>query len=186
MADGLGTKLYLPEIVKGLAVTGRHLVRNLLNPKGIPTISYPEERRTYSERFRGAHVLKKRDDGSLRCVACYLCATACPALCITIEAGEYENPGVEKFPTRFEIDMLRCIFCGFCVEACPEDAIEMTGTSELCMTDRSQSTWDIRKLAERDELAESKPGFRPFYGEMEKLSPRSREPRKVRHRQESA
>jgi len=177
-------RLYLPEILRGLTVTGRHLVKNLLNPKGIPTYQYPEQRRQYSERFRGAHVLKKREDGSLRCVACYMCATACPAICITIEAGEYSDKGVEKSPTRFEIDMLRCIFCGFCVDACPEDAIEMTGNSEICMTSRSQSTWNIDILANRADLESSKPGWRPFYGKMDRLSPRSLAPREVRTTQE--
>ena len=176
----LSTRLYLPEIIKGLMVTGRHLVKNLLNPKSIPTYQYPEQKREYGARFRGAHVLKKREDGSLRCVACYMCATACPALCITIEAKEFEDKGVEKAPEVFEIDMLRCIFCGFCVDACPEDAIEMTGNSELCMTSRSQSTWNIDLLANREDLKTAKPGWRPFYQDMPYLSPRSYEPREVR------
>ena len=176
----IGTRLYLPEIVKGLIVTGRHLVRNLLNRSSIPTVEYPEKKREYSLRFRGAHVLKKREDGSLRCVACYMCATACPALCITIEADAFPDKGVEKMPSRFDIDMLRCIFCGFCVDACPEDAIEMTGNSELCMTSRDQSTWNIDLLANRAELETVKPGWRPFYGTMKRLSPRSLLPRKVR------
>ncbi|MFN7971477.1 MAG: NADH-quinone oxidoreductase subunit I [Acidobacteriota bacterium] len=182
----LAARLYVPEIVKGLLVTGRHLVQNLLRPSRIPTIQYPEQKRVYSQRFRGAHVLKKREDGSLRCVACYMCATACPAICITIEAGEYKDAGVEKYPTRFDIDMLRCIFCGYCVDACPEDAIEMTGDSELCMTSRSQSVWNIDLLADRPQLEKAKPGWRPFYGIMQRLSPRSLRPRSVRTTQVAA
>jgi NADH-quinone oxidoreductase subunit I len=61
----------------------------------------------------------------VQCTACFLCATACPAECIYIEAGEYPNDPVEKFPVRYEIDTLRCIYCGFCVEACPCDAVRM-------------------------------------------------------------
>ena len=77
--------------------------------KGLPIISYPEVKRVYSERFRGRHILTAREDGTTRCVACFMCSTACPAECITIEAGEDERTR-EKFPVRYDIDLLRCVF----------------------------------------------------------------------------
>ncbi|MGE5189719.1 MAG: NuoI/complex I 23 kDa subunit family protein [Gemmatimonadota bacterium] len=120
--------LYLVEIVKGLGVTMGHLLRNFVHQTDkeyIPTFEYPEERRVMPARFRGRHRLMKRPNGTPRCVACYCCATACPAKCITIVAGESPDPAIEKYPVRFDIDMLRCIFCGMCVEACPCDAIRM-------------------------------------------------------------
>lgn len=118
-------KWYLPGILGGLWITGKHLVKNLLNRKQMPTLNYPEEKYEYSPRFKGNHVLTVKKDGSLRCTACMLCATNCPAECITIVASEHQDPTVEKYPIRYEIDMLRCVFCGFCEEACPVDAVRM-------------------------------------------------------------
>ncbi|HVG19821.1 MAG TPA: NADH-quinone oxidoreductase subunit I, partial [Blastocatellia bacterium] len=91
----------------GMGLTLHRMVDNLTG-RVAPTISYPEERRSYSDRYRGAHILTAREDGSPRCVACYMCATACPADCIYIEPAEHPDPLIEKYPARFEIDMLRC------------------------------------------------------------------------------
>ena len=129
-------KLYVWEIFKGVTQTFgdllKHLGSFLLSVVGFKTkekpwvtIQYPDEARTYADRFRGRHRLTLNDDGSVRCTACYLCATACPARCIYIEAAEHDDPSVEKFPERYEIDTLLCIYCGYCVEACPVDAIRM-------------------------------------------------------------
>jgi NADH-quinone oxidoreductase subunit I len=129
-------RLYLPEIIRGLLVTTSHFWRNLVlhtlhvvglakHKRAAYTIQYPEERRRYPDVYRGSHRLTLKEDGSVRCTSCFLCATACPANCIHIEAGEHPDPQVEKFPVRYEIDTLRCIYCGMCVEACPCDAIRM-------------------------------------------------------------
>ncbi len=126
--------IYVPEIAKGLGVTIGRFFTNTFSSRGsennqIDTVDYPEEKRTYPERFRGIHRLTHRADGSPRCVACLCCSTACPAQCIHIEAAEYPagdpRAGYERYPRVFVIDELRCIFCGFCVEACPCDAIRM-------------------------------------------------------------
>jgi NADH-quinone oxidoreductase subunit I len=122
------TTSYFPEIFRGLWVTLKHFFCNLFLSKKnryLQTIRYPEEKAVYPARYRGQHRLLARPDGSPRCVACYMCATACPAYCIHIVAAESPNPKIEKYPAAFEIDMLRCIYCGLCVEACPEDAIRM-------------------------------------------------------------
>ncbi|MGO9604782.1 MAG: NuoI/complex I 23 kDa subunit family protein [Candidatus Binataceae bacterium] len=129
-------QIYLPEILKGLAITGSRLFGNLAlniahlfglakSRRANQTVQYPEDRKRYSDHFRGSHRLTIREDGAVRCTACFLCATACPAQCIYIEAGESPDPLIEKFPVRYEIDTLRCIYCGLCVEACPCDAIRM-------------------------------------------------------------
>lgn len=119
------SKWYLPGILGGLGITAKHLIKNLINRKQMPTLNYPEEKYEYSPRFKGNHILTVKKDGSLRCTACMLCATNCPAECITIVASEHEDPAVEKFPIKYEIDMLRCVFCGYCEEACPVDAVRM-------------------------------------------------------------
>jgi len=129
-------RLYVPEILRGLMVTTYHFWRNLslhvLHTLGFAkdtraayTTQYPEERKYYPDTYRGSHRLTLKEDGSVSCTACFLCATACPANCINIEAGEHPDANVEKFPVRYEIDTLRCIYCGMCVEACPCDAIRM-------------------------------------------------------------
>jgi NADH-quinone oxidoreductase subunit I len=129
-------QLYLPQIVGGLMIVIYRFWRNLtlhaLHAVGLArstraaiTVQYPDEHKRYPDHFRGSHRLTLKEDGSVRCTACFLCATACPAHCIFIEAGEHPDPHVEKFPLRYEIDTLRCIYCGMCVEACPCDAIRM-------------------------------------------------------------
>lgn len=122
--DSLSQRVYLPELVKGLGVTIRHFFANVFARKYTVTIEYPEQKVAYPERFRGLHRLMHREDGNVRCVACMLCPTVCPAHCITTVA-EDTNDGKEKRPKIFEIDELRCVVCGLCVEACPCDAIRM-------------------------------------------------------------
>jgi NADH-quinone oxidoreductase subunit I len=129
-------RIYVVEIARGLSVTCWKLVRNFtlhfLHLVGLARekpasacIQYPNERRTYPLRYRGRHRLTLKPNGDIKCTACFLCATACPARCIYIEACEHDNPSIEKFPRRYEIDTLLCIYCGYCVEACPVDAIRM-------------------------------------------------------------
>ena len=153
--------VYLVEIAKGLARTLSHFLKNLTNMKGLPTIQYPEMLRNYSGRFRGRHILKKREDDTLKCVACYMCETACPAECIHIEAGEHPVLAYEKYPTVFEIDLLRCVYCGYCVDACPKDAIWMTRDYELSFFDRKSAVLGIPELTEKpSDTAAGGPGLR--------------------------
>jgi NADH-quinone oxidoreductase subunit I len=127
----LWERAYLPEILRGLAITSWVFLKNMGRwvtlRKGALTTYYPEEiRPDYARHNRGKHVLTRRPDGRPQCIACNMCATVCPAKVIEIEAafdpGDVAHP---KYPARFEIDYSRCIFCGLCVEACPEDAIRM-------------------------------------------------------------
>lgn len=165
----------------GMGLTINRMVDNLTG-KVNATIRYPEERRAYSDRYRGAHILTAREDGSPRCVACYMCATACPADCIYIEPAEHPDPLIEKYPARFDIDMLRCVFCGFCVDACPEEAIIMSRESELCAFTREETMWDIKRLMSRPELPEFGLGYRPnqtLVDSTVKFKPKEKEKKKL-------
>ncbi len=124
--DQTADKFYLPAIYAGIKVTLGHFVRNFRDITAMETLEYPEEQPTdITPRYRGLHRLTHREDGSIRCVACFMCATACPAGCINIVATERTDGIDEKMPEIFAIDTLECVFCGMCVEACPCDAIRM-------------------------------------------------------------
>lgn len=129
-------RTYIVEVVKGVSIITTRLLKNfslhVLHLFGIAkstpaavVIQYPNERREYPDRYRGRHRLTLYPEGEVKCTSCFLCATACPAKCIYIEAADHPDPKVEKFPHRYEIDTLLCIYCGYCVEACPVDAIRM-------------------------------------------------------------
>lgn len=118
-------KLYLPAIIKGMAITFRHIFMKKA------TVRYPEQLRPIAPVYRGVHVLKRDEQGRENCTACGLCAVACPAEAITMDAaervkGEEHLYREEKYAAVYEINMLRCIFCGLCEEACPKDAIYLT------------------------------------------------------------
>lgn len=154
---GVFERLYLPAIAGGMKTTIRHFFKNVFASKKnkyISTIQYPEEKAEYPARFRGMHRLVQREDGKPRCVACFMCQTACPARCIHIEAGETDDTNIEKFPIVFDIDELRCVVCGLCVEACPCDAIRMdTGIHPKPVYTREEGMFgknDLLSIAGRD------------------------------------
>ena len=114
--------LFLKELVKGLALTGRHLFARKI------TVQFPEEKTPQSPRFRGLHALRRYPNGEERCIACKLCEAICPAMAITIES-EQRADGSRR-TSRYDIDLTKCIFCGFCEEACPVDAVVETRVFE--------------------------------------------------------
>lgn len=143
---------YLTSIAQGMAVTVKIFLKQLSRQEKTETLEWPEAPATYGDRFKGKHFLTKRPDGQVRCTACFLCATACPAQCIYIEAGQHPDNATEKFPVRFEIDILRCVFCGYCEEACPVDAIRLG--PEYAMADTDEKKWVYTKdyLVDRPQL----------------------------------
>ncbi len=143
-------KLYLPYIILGIGRTLKHFFSNFFSIKNIDNLEYPEQLPTdITPRYRGLHRLTKNENGELKCVACDMCATACPANCIFIEADEVDG-AKEKAPKIFTIDLLECVFCGLCVEACPKDAIRMdTGIFAKTAYKREDFICDIKELAAR-------------------------------------
>jgi len=139
---GLAERMYLPLFVDGLTTTVKHLV----GPKF--TKSYPDEEPDIGnpDIYRGVHRLNRDEQGRVKCVACFLCATACPAHCIDIVAEESPWEDREKYPQNFVIDELRCIYCGMCEEACPVDAIELTSMYNLTGRSREEMVFDKEKL----------------------------------------
>jgi len=121
-------------VVKGMGVT----MKEMMSPT--VTENYPDEPPKLQERFRGVHVLQRDENGLEKCVACFLCAAACPSNCIYIEAAENTEQvrisGGERYAKVYNIDYNRCIFCGFCVEACPKDAITHGYNFELSVYNR--------------------------------------------------
>jgi len=138
-------RIYLVNIFKGMLITFSHIFKKK------PTIQYPEQKRPFSPVFRGLHVLNRDEEGRERCTACGLCAVACPAEAITMEAAE-RLPGEEnlyreeKYAARYEINMLRCIFCGLCEEACPKDAIYLSETFAPANFNRSTFVYSKKDL----------------------------------------
>lgn len=136
------TRIYVPMILKGMLISLREFARKPV------TFQYPEQKPRISERFRGEHRLTRDAGGRMKCVACYMCATACPAQCIDIEAvaAPPDWDGRDKIPSVFEIDMLKCIYCGYCVEACPKEAIEMTNKVPKVYQNRQDFIYGLDKL----------------------------------------
>ena len=137
---GVLEAMYIPAIVEGLKTTIGHIFQKKV------TEQYPEEKPNLPLNYRGVHRLNRDDQGRVRCVACFMCSTACPANCIEIVGAQAPWADRDKYPEKFVIDELRCIYCGMCEEACPCDAIELTSIYNLTGSSREEMMYDKEKL----------------------------------------
>jgi NADH-quinone oxidoreductase subunit I len=119
------------------------------------TIQYPEEKPYMAPRSRARIILSRDPDGGERCVACYLCAVACPVDCIALQATEDKDE--RRYPEFFRINFSRCIFCGYCEEACPTYAIQLTPDFEMAEYNRQNLVY------EKEDLLIDGPGKYPGY-----------------------
>lgn len=133
-------------LAKGFSVTFKTMLR--------PTVTenYPDEPAHIEDRYRGVHVLRRDENGMEKCVACFLCAAACPSNCIYIEAAEntaeQRISAAERYAKIYNIDYNRCIFCGYCVEACPCDAITHGHEFEIAAYDTNALVYRKEQLLE--------------------------------------
>jgi NADH-quinone oxidoreductase subunit I len=151
-------RLYVFEIIRGLSVTTKHFVDNMIGfvvpPKGkkrsVFTVYYPEEKVTLPPAYRGRPVLVMRDDGTEKCVACGLCEKICPAFAISIVGGERAN--ADRYPVNYTLDMSRCVYCGYCEEVCPKEAIVMSSEYQgLAVRNRSNLRYSKEQLLRSEE-----------------------------------
>ena len=160
-------RIYLPAILQGLRLTWKHIVGERA------TLQYPDEEKAFPRAYRGVHRLNKDENGRIKCVACEMCAAACPAHCITIQAREVDWDDRDKVPKIFEIDELKCIFCGYCVEACPEDAIHMTSHYRLISRNREDMIFGLDKLLAIYDETKDEPTLRGVdFGDQRMLTKR--------------
>ncbi len=136
----------LANLARGLGMTLKHMGRPSI------TEEYPEKKRPMFPRFRGRHILRRYENGLERCIGCSLCAAACPAEAILVEAAantdEHRVSPGERYAKNYEINMIRCIYCGYCQEACPTEAIVLGPEYELADDSREKLIFTKSDLLE--------------------------------------
>jgi NADH-quinone oxidoreductase subunit I len=162
---GLFQRLYIGEVLRGMGHTIRKVFMKPFTVDYVGPSTPKSGRLKTVNGYRGEHYLKRHENGAEKCVACYMCSTACPAQCIEIDAEEapVDQFGAERFkrPTVFNIDMLKCIYCGYCVEACPKDAIGMTTVYNQIGTSRSDFLFTKERLLKNNDDYMDKNGLSP-------------------------
>ena len=149
----MGIVKNIAAIAKGMSITFGEMFKPT-EVENYPDGPGPNRGAMFQERFRGMHVLQRDENGLEKCVACFLCAAACPSNCIYIEAADNTETtrisGAERYAKVYNIDYNRCIFCGYCVEACPTDAITHGHGFELATLQRQQPGVSQRAVAGRN------------------------------------
>lgn len=105
-------------MLKGLGVT----IKYFFKPK--VTELYPEVKPKLPPAVKSCFRLEEE-----KCIACGLCAKACPNNVITVTTEKDENN--KKRLTGYEMNLQYCLYCGLCEESCPTDAIIIDQDFEL-------------------------------------------------------
>jgi NADH-quinone oxidoreductase subunit I len=145
----MGIVKNIAAIAKGMSITFGEMFKPT-EVENYPDGPGPNRGAMFQERYRGMHVLQRDENGLEKCVACFLCAAACPSNCIYIEAADNTETnrisGAERYAKVYNIDYNRCIFCGYCVEACPTDAITHGHGFELASYNASNLVYRKEQL----------------------------------------
>jgi len=112
------------------------------------TVQYPDVAPVLQARYRGFHSFEIE-----KCIACDLCAKACPIDCIYIEKSgprkidKATNIAMGGAMTRYAIDYAKCMFCGLCCDPCPTDCIHMGNIHDMSGYTRNDMIVEFTELA---------------------------------------
>jgi NADH-quinone oxidoreductase subunit I len=137
-------------VITGMKITLKYCFQKTV------TVQYPEQRLSLAPRYRGIHEFEAN-----KCIACDLCAKACPVDCIYIDKTAPrridKNTGTVNMDdakngqlVRFAIDYSKCLFCALCTEPCPTDCIHMGKLHDLSSYSRDDVVVEFAELDKKN------------------------------------
>jgi len=114
------------------------------------TIHYPFEKLAFAPRYRGIHEFEAD-----KCIACDMCAKACPVDCIYIDKSaprkidKTTGKAIGGELVRYAIDYQKCMFCALCTEPCPTDCIHMGKNHDLSAYSRDDMVVEFTQIDQK-------------------------------------